>query len=766
MPHLGGVALSNPNFPSDVTQQLLQLQHPLPPVRWKQNASGHLPEVIEVDETDVAEKPTHLALVLKQKNSDQGFEIGRSDNDPSINNGLQYDEMYAFVDLKCFMPVSPNEYVIVPPKPTEPTAAPELLHTGSTQTNKQSLAEDIDNFVAVPMPSNHLTNPSLQSNQNISHSHQHLPQLSSFQPQIATTSINPSLVSNSNGTLIYQNTPNPIGHCNGLSQEQGIYIGSDITSVTGTESLSSLMTDVTTTDSPGSLATTYYTNQAGEILTAATLANPNEAFSGEDVLSGQTFIIPSTNTSAAPIAFSNGLSSAGIPENFNISTTTLQPQFAPIARQIITRPYNPQGIIVPVSSNARPGPILISAPPQSHIGLNGDYKPSIHNEMVRSESYSHNTHLSHLPSLVTIPSKNVGSQQIDLGQIVRQTITAPTSSVVLETGDQIITTQVELTPSTTSLVTAGQESISMDTDLPNQQQTYSIPLSTYPTSCASMSTASVEAAEAAVAAANSLNGLTTTTSSHIYCQSNTMELQPASVAFSTINNQVSTSLTKSNFEPMMTAEQSSVALQLTSANSMSSELPVIYSSPRGEISNAPNGIQHTPNSLISTPLEPPTSLSSAKSLDTTTAEKSILLQNRPMIMEVKEVSQSITDHEDKPTYKCVSGNEDNENDSGIENDCLSTVSNRVIVEEAKSIPIDDRSMTIVQIEGVDEAIDSNDVDVATTVTVETVTENEDIKSPSGLSSQNGEHDCNTTSSQPNVPTKDNSRNTELNLSAK
>merc|ERR1712088_1209028 len=99
------------------------------------------------------------------------------------------------------------------------------------------------------MPSNHLTNPSLQSNQNISHSHQHLPQLSSFQPQIATASINPSLLSNSNGTLIYQNTPNPIGHCNGLSQEQGIYIGSEITSVTGTESLSSLMTDVTTTDS-------------------------------------------------------------------------------------------------------------------------------------------------------------------------------------------------------------------------------------------------------------------------------------------------------------------------------------------------------------------------------------------------------------------------------------------------------------------------------------------------------------------------------------
>ena len=73
MPHLGVVAFSNPNFPSDVTQQLLQLQHPLPPVRWKQNASGHLPEVIEVDETDVAEQPTHLALVLKQMNSDLGF---------------------------------------------------------------------------------------------------------------------------------------------------------------------------------------------------------------------------------------------------------------------------------------------------------------------------------------------------------------------------------------------------------------------------------------------------------------------------------------------------------------------------------------------------------------------------------------------------------------------------------------------------------------------------------------------------------------------
>jgi hypothetical protein len=75
------------------------------------------------------------------------------------------------------------------------------------------------------------------------------------------------------------------------------------------------------------------------------------------------------------------------------------------------------------------------------------------------------------------------------------------------------------------------------------------------------------------------------------------------------------------------------------------------------------------------------------------------------------------------------------------------------------------TMTIVQMEVVDEAIDSNDVDVATTVTVETVTENEDIKRPSGLSSQNGEHYCNTTSSQPNVPTKDNSSNPELNLSA-
>ena len=135
-------------------------------------------------------------------------------------------------------------------------------------------------------------------------------------------------------------------------------------------------------------------------------------------------------------------------------------------------------------------------------------------------------------------------------------------------------------------------------------------------------------------------------------------------------------------------------------------------------------------------------------------------------MEVKDVSQSITDHEDKPTYKCVSANEDNENDSGIENDCLSTVSNRVIVEEAKSIPIDDRSMTIVQIEGVDEAIDSNDVDVATIVTVETVPENEDNKSPSGVSLQNGEHDCSNTSSQPNVPSIDNSRNPESNLSAR
>ena len=210
-----------------MTQQLLQLQHPLPPVRWKQNSTNNLPETIEVDETDVAEKPTHLALVLKQKTPDQGFEIGRAENE-AANNGLQYDEMYAFVDLKCFMPVSPNEYVIVPPKPTVPTSSSELVNTADTTGCVPSLSDDIDNFVAVPMPANSTNSSSLQSNHhnNLSQS-QPLPQFSF--PNQVTAPIAPSIVSNNTGPLLYQNalgSINSLGNCNNLSQDQGIHIGS------------------------------------------------------------------------------------------------------------------------------------------------------------------------------------------------------------------------------------------------------------------------------------------------------------------------------------------------------------------------------------------------------------------------------------------------------------------------------------------------------------------------------------------------------------
>ena len=63
-------------------------------------------------------------------------------------------------------------------------------------------------------------------------------------------------------------------------------------------------------------------------------------------------------------------------------------------------------------------------------------------------------------------------------------------------------------------------------------------------------------------------------------------------------------------------------------------------------------------------------------------------------MEVKDAMPSSVNYETKAIYKSISGSEDTENDSGIENDCLSTINNRVIVEEAKSIPIDDRTMTV------------------------------------------------------------------------
>jgi hypothetical protein len=101
-----------------------------------------------------------------------------------------------------------------------------------------------------------------------------------------------------------------------------------------------------------------------------------------------------------------------------------------------------------------------------------------------------------------------------------------------------------------------------------------------------------------------------------------------------------------------------------------------------------------------------------------------------MIMEVNEAMPSNVNYETKSIYKSISGSEDTENDSGIENDCLSTITNRVIVEEAKSIPIDDRSMTIVQIENMD-VMNSHDVEVASTVTVES-SDNQERRSPRTL----------------------------------
>ena len=694
--------LCNPNFPTDVTQQLLQLQQPLPPVRWKQNPTDNLPEVIEVDETNVAEKPTHLALVLKQKKPDEGFEIGGSENDTGMSNtGLQYDEMYAFVDLKCFMPVSPNEYVIVPPKPT---SSPTLVNTEDATGDVQSLSDDFDNFVAVPMPANNLSNAThLQSTQNILSNSQSLPHLS-FPSQL-TAPITPSIVSNQNGPVIYQNALtnlNSLGNgCNTVSQDHTIHIGSDLTSGPSPDNLTSIITDVAGTDTIPSLTTTYYTNQAGELMTSTALTSQSDGMNNEDIMPGQTFIVPSTSTATAPVVLPNSLSSA---ETFNLSTTTLQPHFAPMSRQIITRPCNPQhGIIMPVTANGRAGPILISNPNQTHVGMNVDYKPDIRNESFSREALQP-PQLSHLP-LVTLPSRNSGCQQIDLGQIVRQTITAPISSISVEAGEQIQNNGS--TASTTSnLGTTAQHIIPMDTELGNHQ-VYSIPMSTFPTSCQTMPTATVEAAEAAVAAANSLNSLPSTTATIVYRQPNAHDL-PVSQ-----NNSV----------------EQPVALQQVSTNSLSSTFSTISASTQSEVCNVISGYQST-GCLVSTSLESLTSVSSCKSLSNSNADKTVVLQNRPIIMEVKEAMPSSVNYETKTIYKSISGTEDTENDSGIENDCLSTINNRVIVEEAKSISIDDRTMTIVQIENMD-VMNSHDVEVASTVTVES-SGNQERRSPRTL----------------------------------
>ena len=703
----------------------MQLQHPLPPVRWKQNSTDNLPETIEVDETNVAEKPTHLALVLKQKKPDQGFEIGRSENTNGINNGLQYDEMYAFVDLKCFMSVSPNEYVIVPPKSASPISSTEVVDTGMGISGAvQSLSDDIDNFVAVPMPANNLTNPTFKSNLDVTSNSQSLSQLS-FSPQL-TVPVSQSIVSNHNGPLIYQNTTNQlssIGNYSAVPQEYGIHLGSDITSASGPENLSSIITGVTSTDSIQSnkCYTTYYTNQAGEIIT--TIPSHVEGVTGEGLLPGQTYIIPTSSASTGSLTLPQGLSPSAIPDTFNISTTSLQPQFAPMQRQINTRPYHPnQGIIVPVSTNNRGGPILISTPNQSVVGMNSDYKSDIHNELIRNESFSreslHPSQLAQLPSLIALPPRAAGCQQIDLGQIVRQTITAPISSISVEAGEHLHSNGATSVP-TTGLAT--QQGIPMDMDV-NNHQIYSIPMSRYPASCPGMSTATMEAAEAAVLATNNLNDLPSTTPTVVYSQSSPNESPVVSVAMPTVGNEITAPLSNTQTN----VEEHSLTLPLGSTNSVSSTLPTISQSSQNEVNNVLNGYQGA-GYMVSTSFEPSTSLAMSKSVSTTSAEKAILLQNRPMIMEVKDVVHSNTAYEQKPIYKCISGNEDTENDSGIENDCLSNVSGRVIVEEAKSIPIDDRTMTIVQIENLD-VMNSQDVEVASTVIVES-TENKGTTSP-------------------------------------
>ena len=671
----------------------------------------NMPEVIEVDETNVAEKPTHLALVLKQKNPDEGFEIGNSENDTGImsNTGLQYDEMYAFVDLRNFMPVSPNEYVIVPPKPT---SSPNLLNTEDTTGDVHSLSDDFDNFVAVPMPANNLSNATqLQSTQNIlSHSH-HFPHLS-FPSQL-TAPITPSIVSNHNGPVIYQNALtniNSLGNgCNSVSQDHTIHIGSDITSGPSSDNLTSIITDVANTDTMPSLTTTYYTNQAGELLTSTALTSQSDGMDSEGLLPGQTFIVPCTSSSST------------IPETFNLNTTTLQPHFAPMSRQYITRPCNPQhGIIM--SSNSRAGPIMISNPNQSHVGMNVEYKPDIRNDSFSREAL-HPSQLSHLP-LVTLPSRNSGCQQIDLGQIVRQTITAPISSISAEAVEHI-QTNGSTSSTTTNLATTAQHIIPMNTELGNHQ-VYSIPISAFPSSCQTMSTATVEAAEAAVAAANTLNGLPSTTSTIVYRQSNSQDL-PVSMAMSTLGNETATTVLKPKAQTNL-GEQP-LTLQLASTNSLSPTFSTTTASTQSEVCNVISGYQNT-GCLVSTSSESSTSVSWCKSLSNLNAGKTVLLQSRPIIMQVKEAMPSSANYETKSIYKTMSGNEDTENDSGIENDCLSTINNRVIVEDAKSIPMDDSTMTIVQIENMD-VMNSHDVEVASTVTVES-SGNQDRRSPKTL----------------------------------
>ena len=118
------------------------------------------------------------------------------------------------------------------------------------------------------------------------------------------------------------------------------------------------------------------------------------------------------------------------------------------------------------------------------------------------------------------------------------------------------------------------------------------------------------------------------------------------------------------------------------------------------------------------------SLSSLNSPSNTSTEKVSILQSQPTITEADTgVLPNDTDNNNSSHQDKIS-NEECENDSGIENDVGSGVNNRVIVEEAKSIPIDDRTMTIVQIDQLD-IMNShcvvNDVEVASTVTVESTT---------------------------------------------
>ena len=57
---------------------------------------------LEVDDTELAEYPTHLALVLKRP------KVGKN----GIVEPDNLEETYAFVDLKYFMPISANKYIM------------------------------------------------------------------------------------------------------------------------------------------------------------------------------------------------------------------------------------------------------------------------------------------------------------------------------------------------------------------------------------------------------------------------------------------------------------------------------------------------------------------------------------------------------------------------------------------------------------------------------------------------------------------------------